>query len=269
MAGARTTGGAWANAPWRAGLAALVLLGLTRPARAEGLFEAQPKPKPPRSVYFLHFEASERSRFFGTGPKMAIRGTLDDPGWRMLATLGVKIRERVPPLGLATNRVDAGRLAFGHEFRFGATVLTPFVGASFAANSADVMQKTRRAGRVGPVGMLDLWHNWAGSEPWGSRFTAVFALADQASRSLYLRVRHGFALSDGPLRFGPELALSAGSRIAKSGIVVQEGYLKLRAGAHVSEIPLWRVRLSAGIGAEWRDDARTGFYGEIGAYLRY
>lgn len=249
-------------------LPALVLL--LHPVSAHARFSTAFQPEPVhRSVFFKSFDTTERSRFASFGVKHAIRSTLDDPGWRALTAIGVKIRDFDAASGLRTNRVDTVRVAIGHEFRFGATLLTPYLGASVAANTAEIAQRTRRAARFGSVALIDLWHDWQGGAPWSARFTTLFAMADLANQSVFIRLRHGFSVAEGPIRFGPEISLGAGGRLTRGGAVLQESFVRARLGLHVSEIPLWRLRIMISGGVEARDDADAGPYGQIGAYIRY
>jgi hypothetical protein len=257
---------------WRIARSFALAVSILAPpaASASERFSTAFQPDPVhRNVFFASFDATERSRFLTFGVKRAIRSTLDEPGWRALTAIGVKIRDYDVTSGLHTSRVDTARLAIGREFRQGATLVTPYLGVSVAANTADVAQRTRRTARIGPVALIEVWHDWPGKEAWSSRFTTLIAMADHANRSAFIRLRHGLALSDGPIRFGPEISLSLGGRQTQHGVVLQESWVKTRLGLHVSEIPLWRVRLQVSGGAEWRDDAGTGAYGQIGAYIRY
>lgn len=224
---------------------------------------------PDRNVVFSTFDASERSLYFSAGFKRAIRSHLDEPGYRFMATFGMKIREYDPALGIAQSRLHAARMVAGYEWKIASLSLTAMAGASFVLNTTDATQSTHRLGRIGPVGMIEVWQDWGKHGVFGSRFTALFAMADQASRSFYLRLRHGFALADTPMRIGPETAISVGKSQFRRGIRLQDGWRKVQLGVHLSEIPLWQARLGVSSGMEWRENGNPGGYVQFGAYFRY
>ncbi len=247
----------------------LGLPGIDAAYAGEGFHRAFEPAERTRSVFFTSFDLTERGRFVGSGVKYAPAGRLEDPGWRILSSIGVKIRDYDRALGLRTSRVDAARFLLGHEWRSGPRTISAFLGLGSIVNSAEIQLRTRRTTRQGPAGIFELWQDWGGAAPWGSRFTSVFALGDWANRSAYFRVRHGFALAGSTMRIGPEIAVSMGKNQAWRGIRIQDDWLRLRLGVHLGEIPIWRARLTLSTGAEWRDDAQPGLYLQIGAYLRY
>lgn len=225
---------------------------------------------PTRNVAFAGFEASERDRYFSAGMKRAIRGHLDQPGWRFLASFGAKIRDYDPALGLNANRLHAARMSLGYEWHLAALSVSVMAGGSFVLNTTDAIQGTHRLGRVGPVGMVELWQDWGKANgTFGSRFTSFFAMLDQASRSSYVRLRHGFQLAGQAWRLGPEASYSTGESQRRRGVRLQDSWRKARLGLHVSEIPFWLARLTLSGGAEWRHDRKTGGYLQLSAYLRY
>lgn len=224
---------------------------------------------PDRNVVFSTFDATERNLYFSAGFKRAIRGHLDEPGYRFMATFGMKIRDYDPALGIAQSRLHASRMVVGYEWKIASLSLTAMAGASFVLNTTSAAQSTHRLGRVGPVGMVEVWQDWGKRGVFGSRFTALFAMADQADRSFYLRLRHGFALADTSLRIGPEAAISTGESQFRHTIRLQDGWRKVRLGVHLSEIPLWQARIGVSSGMEWRENNNPGGYVHLGAYLRY
>lgn len=235
-------------------------------ARGDFWFQAPPA----RNVAFAGFEASERDRYFSAGMKRAIKGHLDQPGWRFLASFGAKIRDYDPALGLNANRLHAARMSLGYEWHLAALSVSVMAGGSFVLNTTDAIQGTRRLGRVGPVGMVEIWQDWGKADGMvGSRFTALFAMVDQASRSSYIRLRHGFQLAGHAWRLGPEASYSTGESQRRRGVRLQESWRKARLGLHVSEIPFWQARLALSGGAEWRHDRKTGGYLQLSAYMRY
>ncbi len=236
------------------------------PARSRDFWFEEP---PAKQVVFAALDATERELYFGNGVKRALRGHLDEPGFRIMATFGAKIREFDPVLGTHQSRLHSGRLVAGHEWKFATLNVTVLAGGSFVLHSADIAQQSRRLGRLGPVVMLELWQDWgAGAAP-GSRFTSLFAMADQASRSSYLRLRHGFGLGGNPVRFGPEASIATGESLFRRGVRLQSGWRKARLGAHLGEVPLWRAVLGVSAGVEARAARKPGGYLGLSAYLRY
>lgn len=228
------------------------------------------QPNPTRNVAFIGFDATERDRYFSAGFKRAIQGHLGAPGFRFMATFGAKIRDFDPATGTRENRLNALRVLGGHEWHLASLTVGIMAGGSFTLNSSDAAQKTRRMGRFGPVGMLDLWQDWGKPDGrWGSRYTALFAMADQTSRSTHIRLRHGFQFAEHPWRIGPEVAYSTGERQSRRGVPLQGGWRKARLGIHLSEIPFRAIRLAVSGGVEWRHDHKPGAYMHLATYVRY
>ena len=228
------------------------------------------QPNPTRNVAFIGLDITERDRYVSAGFKRAIRGHLEEPGFRFMATFGAKIRDYDPSLGIRENRLHALRILAGHEWHLGSLTVGILAGGSFTLNSTDATLKTGRAGRFGAVGMLDLWQDWGKPDgSFGSRYTALFVMADQASRSSHIRLRHGFQLVEAPWRLGPEASYSTGESQSRRGVPLQGGWRKARLGAHLSEIPFRAARLAASVGAEWRHDHKPGAYLQLSAYMRY
>ena len=225
-------------------------------------------PLPLRNVFFAGYDISGADHFASVGLKRALGSTLDIPGYRFLGSLGVKIGSRDAITGDRVTRLHAVRATLGREFHLGDTAITLYAGTSFIMNPDGAVLAGTRRGRFGPVTMLDLWHNWPDGV-FGSRYSSAFVMADQASRSFYLRLRHGFAIGDQPWRIGPEASLSSGRTLRSKGIRVQDGWNRKRLGLHVSEIALWDARLSVSAGGEWRERGGTAFYAQAGLYFRY
>jgi hypothetical protein len=245
--------------------AIVALAGAPRPVRHHDFWF---KPDPQNNVVFATYDISGKENFASLGYKRAIGGSLDTPGYRFMTSLGVKIRDVDPVLGTRTTRLHAVRAVFGHEWRFSTLSMTVLAGGSFQPASAGTALTAGRAGRFGPVAMVDLWQDW-GAGPLGSRFTSVFAMVNQAGRSSYVRIRHGLGLGDQPWRFGPEVAYSTGEHRTQRGTRVQDGWHRARLGLHVSEIPLRSLRFGISCGAERREHRKSAFYAQMGAYMRY
>lgn len=222
-----------------------------------------------RNVFFVSADLAGKSRFVGFGSKHALGGRLDDAGFRFMSTIGVKLRDVDPGTGLRSNRIDLTRAFAGYEWKRAATSLTGFVGASIALNTASAASLSRRAARFGPAVALDLWHDWPRDAPLGARATSLFLLADHATRSVYGRLRHAFAIPGSSLRIGPEIAVSRGRSIVRRGVSLQSGWRQLRLGLHLAEIPVWRFRLTLSGGVEYRERNGRGGYAQIASHIRY
>lgn len=225
-------------------------------------------PLPFRNVFFAGYDVSGADHFASIGLKRALVSTLDEPGFRFLGSLGAKIAARDATTGDRATRFHALRTSLGREFRFGDTSITPYVGTSFVTNPDGAVLAGASRGRFGPVAMLDLWHNWPTS-PLHSRYSSVFVMLDQPTRSVYIRVRHGFGAEAHPWRLGPEASLSTGATLRSKGIRLQDGWNRKRLGLHVSEVPLGEARLSLSGGCEWRERGKSAFYAQAGVYFRY
>lgn len=222
-----------------------------------------------RSVFFTCFDASERERFVASGFKMAIGSHLNSSGWRITATSTVKLRDFDAITGNRENRIHGSRVLIGYEWQFGSTAITAMAGGSFVRHSAGQAALTRRTGRFGPALALDVWHSWAAENATKSRYSALALSLDQAERSFYLRLRHGFSLPQLHFPVGPEASLSSGLRHRQNGLVMQDFWRTYRLGLHVAEIPVWRFRFTLSGGAEWRWHGRAGKYVHLAGYIPY
>lgn len=240
--------------------------GLWPQGRADRRGDFWFRPEPVRNMLFLGFDATRGARYASLGYKRALSGDLDRPGFRLLAAFGGKIRDHDPLAGATVSRLQAIRLLAGREWRWDETNIGLYLGPSLILHAPGAVQATRRAGRAGGAGLVDLWQNWSLGP---TRFTALTLFADQAERSGYLRVRQGFGQESQPLRFGPEFSLSAGKTMVRHSIRTQDGWRKTRLGGFLGDIPLGPASLSLAAGREWRPHDRGGAYAEIGAALRY
>lgn len=225
-------------------------------------------PLPLRNVFFAGYDVSGADHFASIGLKRALGSTLDEPGFRLLGSLGVKIAARDSTTGDRATRLHALRIGLGREFRFGDISITPYAGAGFVANPDGAVLAGAPRGRFGPVAMLDLWHNWPAA-PLNSRYSSAFVMLDQPGRSVYIRVRHGFGTETHPWRIGPEASFSTGATLRSKGTRLQDGWNRKRLGLHVSEIPLGEGRLSLSGGYEWREHGKSALYAQAGVYFRY
>lgn len=247
----------------------LVLFGRRKPAHDFWF-----RPSPMRNVAFASLDTSGGEPFVGLGYKRALGRSLDEPGYRFMATLGVKIRDQAPAAAdFRTSRLHSVRAVFGREWhlgetRFGATTLAVHGGASIVFFHSDVVFRTRKGGRLGPVVMGEVWHTWRDA-PFGLSYSSLFAMVEATSNSGYFRMRHGFRLDALPISFGPEAALSSGGSQRYRAILTQGAWRKARLGLHASDIAIRDFRLSLSGGLEWRHDRSTGAYAEVGAFIRY
>lgn len=225
-------------------------------------------PLPLRNVFFAGYDLSSTDHFASFGLKRALGSTLDVPGFRFLGSLGIKIDARDATTGDRMTRLHAVRASLGREFHVGTASVTAYVGTSMVMNPDGAVLAGARRSRFGPAAMLDLWQNWPDGA-FNSRYSSAFVMADQASRSFYIRVRHGFGLGAQPWRIGPEASFSSGATLRNKGIRVQDGWNRKRLGLHVSEIPLGDARLSVSCGSEWRERGKSSLYAQAGVYFRY
>lgn len=225
-------------------------------------------PLPLRNVFFAGYDVSGTDHFASVGLKRALGSTLDLPGFRFLGSLGVKIAARDAMTGGRATRLHAVRASLGREFHVGSSSITAYLGTSVVMNPDGAVLAGTPRSRLGPAAILDLWHNWPESA-FNSRYSSAFVMADQASRSFYIRLRHGFGMEGRPWRIGPEASFSSGATLRSKGIRVQDGWNRKRLGLHVSEIPLGEARLSISAGGEWRERGKSALYAQAGLYFRY
>ena len=60
-----------------------------------------------------------------------------------------------------------------------------------------------------------------------------------------------------------------GATIRARGMTLQSQWRKARLGAHLSEIPLWRLKLAVSAGREIRQKGKGNAYATIASYIRY
>ncbi|HRE21240.1 MAG TPA: cellulose biosynthesis protein BcsS [Rhabdaerophilum sp.] len=225
-------------------------------------------PLPLRNVFFAGYDVSGTDHFASIGLKRALGSTLDVPGFRFLGSLGIKVATRDATTGDRVTRLHAVRASLGHEFHIGNTAVTVYAGTSVVKNPDGAVLAGTPRSRFGPVAMVDLWQNWSDGA-FDSRYSSAFVMADQASRSFYIRVRHGFGMKGHPWRIGPEASFSSGATLRSRGVRVQDGWNSKRLGLHVSEIPIGDARLSVSCGGEWRKGGKSALYTQAGLYFRY
>lgn len=223
---------------------------------------------PQKSVYFSGFDAAGQARLLGWGSKHALGSTLHENGWRMLTSQSLRLRERNPMLKTRFNRMEGGQLLFGHEWFRNGFVISAMAGGSLVLNSVKAASASHRALRLGPIFSLDLWKSWEKNTVL-LRATTLYLALDSANRSLYARMRHGFARPDWAFILGPEISTSIGLKQKRHGITFQDEWRIARAGLHVSEIPLFRLRLGVSGGIEWQHGEKPEPYMQIGSYLKY
>lgn len=227
-------------------------------------------PVPVKTVAFAGLETNGRDHYSAAGFKRAVTGHLDIPGYRIMVTLGAKLREVDPTLGTAQHRLHAARLLGGHEWHVGSLAVSILAGGSFVLSPPSTQVQTHRAGQFGATAMVDLWQDWGRTKSaFGARYTALTAMVDQASRSSFIRLRQGFEISGWSWRIGPEIAYSTGETILRRGARVQNGWRRARLGAMVSDIPFWEARLTVSGGMEWQHDRGPRAYLQISGYRKF
>ena len=227
-------------------------------------------PVPVKTVAFAGLETNGPDHYAATGFKRAVTGHLDIPGYRIMVTLGAKLREIDPTLGTAQHRLHAARLLGGHEWHFGSLAANVLIGGSFVMHPSAAQLQTHRLGQLGATAMIDLWQDWGRIKgTFGARYTALTAMVDQASRSSFIRLRQGFEIAGWAWRIGPEIAFTTGETMVRRATRVQDGWRRARLGAMVSDIPLWEARLTLSGGVEWRHDRNAGAYLQISGYRKF
>lgn len=226
------------------------------------------RPEPMRNVAFAAVDTSGGEPFIGLGYKRALGPSLDLPGYRFTAALGVKLRDPAPVGDLRIGRLHSVRVVFGREWHIGRTSLAIHAGASIVFFHPEIVFRTNRGGRLGALVMAEAWHDWQAA-PFGLRSSSLFAMVEATSASAYIRMRHAFALPSLPFRLGPEAALGSGGSQRYRATLTQGSWRKGRLGLHASDIALRDLRFSLSGGMEWRSDRSPGAYAELGVYIRY
>lgn len=226
-------------------------------------------PRPDRGVLFTSLEATGKSRYFTIGTKHAPGGHFGRPGWRTMATIGVKLADYDPTLDIRLHRPHAVKALAGYEWRFDRLSLTAMVGGSFVISPIGAIRQTQRYGRFGPAALVEAWWSWDHTAPLRSRFTSLTMIADGAEQSFFAGARHGFAVPGAAIRIGPEVAYSTGAAISRRGTSLQGAWRKVRLGMHISDIPVMRMDFNLGGGVEWRHDKPAGAYLQLTALMRY
>lgn len=227
-------------------------------------------PVPVKTVAIVGLETNGRDHYAAAGFKRAVTGHLDIPGYRVMVTLGAKLREVDPALGTAQHRLHAGRFLGGYEWHLGSLAASIMAGGSFVLSPPSAQAQTHRAGQSGAAAMIDLWQDWGRTKgAFGARYTVLTAMIDQASRSSFLRLRQGFEIAGRTWRIGPEAAYTTGETMVRRGARLQDGWRRARLGAMVSDIPLWEARLTVNGGMEWRHDRSPGAYLQISGYRKF
>jgi Cellulose biosynthesis protein BcsS len=222
----------------------------------------------PKTVFFASFDATERSKGFTYGMKRALFSHLDQSGFRLMTMVGAKLREPEPLTGTRANRLDAARVLAGYEWQKDSLSLSLLGGASLVLHQSDAITLGQaKATHLGAMGMLELWKNWNGDA--FSRWSSATLMVDQASRSIFFRIRHAVSLPGTPLTTGPEASISQGSRMKSLGSTVQEPWRTSRLGLHIGDIPLKSLRFTLSGGFEHRITHKNGAYGQLSAYMRY
>ena len=223
----------------------------------------------PTDVYFLAFESTARDRFLSFGAKHAVRGTLNEPGWRFLSTLGIKVAAYDPTLDTRASRVELARLLPGYEIRLGSLTLSAYAGLGYARSDSAGVLATGRFGRYGLSALGEFWQDWSRIAPALGRFTSGYVILESANRSAALGIRHGMQVAALPFLIGPEASWSGGRTVLARGARLHSAYRKQRLGLHASEIPLFAARLRLSGGVEWRERGKTSGYAEMAAYIAY
>ncbi len=226
-------------------------------------------PRAIRDSYFLAYDTSGPEHYLTLGAKHARRGDLATPGWRFLAMLGVKVAAREALLDRRITYPDLMRLMPGYEAHLGRLRLAGYLGLGFARSQLPGILATRRPGRFGGVAFGEFLFDWQGFAPGLAGVSAGHILVDGAQGALSLGLRHGLAPPKARFLIGPEASWSLGRNIRGGGTWRQRAYRKARIGGHISEIPLFALRISLSAGAQWLDRRSPGAYAELAVHLAY
>lgn len=222
-----------------------------------------------RSVRFATFDTTGKDHYLSFGIKHATRNTLETAGMRFFTTLGLKLGDYDARLDQVRHRPHSARVLVGREWHMGPLSVAVLGGGSYLFHPIGLVQETGRIGRFGGAAMADFWWNWQIASLPTLRFTSGYILADSADRSLSARMRFGFAWNGSPIRFGPEISASAGSRLRFKEQVFQGAWKKGRIGFHISEIETGWMFLGLAGGLDIERGKRAGFYGQVSTYMRY
>ncbi len=256
---------------WVAGL--LVLLakaGIPGVARAQdGGFFAPPETPKKVGVAFVNVSASDWEFYLTSGAKLAPFSGLDKPGFRLLYSLGTKIREQDPLVIGRFNRFAGGRVLAGYEWHWGPLSVSAFAGASLSLHSPWERAVTRYKGRLGAAGLIEFWQNWNNHPTVPNGFTSGTLVLDAAEGSAFIRLRHGFATGWRNTAIGPEVSLSTGAQRSVGAVIGRDSWLKTRLGLHANGLSFGNFGLNASAGYEWRARQRSSAYAEITALYSY
>jgi hypothetical protein len=223
-----------------------------------------------RAVYFTALDLQRDKATAVTGFKVALGRHLDKPGFRMLAMAKYALNERDPVLLARRNRALGGRVLVGHEWHTGSGAVSLYAGYALIANDSATWIATGSQFRQGGAALAELWQNWSRTGPMPAGHSLVTVLADQAQKSLYLRVRQGIDLPWKGVSLGPEVSLSLGMKDKKRGVLVQSAWKTLRIGGYLAGVPIGsRFRLGLGGGYEFTDQGRSGPYVKIATLVTY
>ena len=237
-------------------------------AQDAGFFGPPETPKK-LGVAFVNVTASDWEFYVSSGAKLAPFSGLNQPGFRLLYSLGTKLREQDPLVLGRFNRFAGGRVLMGYEWHWGSLAVTTLVGPSLSLHSPWERAVTRYEGRLGAAGLIEFWQSWNNHSTLPNGFTSGTLVLDAAEASAFLRLRHGFATGWQNLAIGPELSFSTGQRRTVGALVGRDSWFKTRIGLHANGLSFGNFGLNASAGYEWRIRQRSSAYAEITALYSY
>ncbi len=256
---------------WVAGwLVLLAKAGMPDVARAQdGGFFGPPEPRKKFGVAFVNVSASDWEFYVTSGAKLAPFSGLDKPGFRLLYSLGSKLREQDPLVIGRFNRFAGGRVLAGYEWHWGSLALSAYAGASLSMHTPWERAVTRYEGRLGAVGLIEFWQSWNNHPTLPNGFTSGTLVLDAAEGSAFIRLRQGFATGWRNTAIGPEISVSTGIQRRVGWLIGRDSWLKTRLGLHGSGLSFGNFGLNASAGFEWRVKQRSSAYAEITALYSY
>lgn len=248
-----------------------LVFAIFAPACAASPLDLEPREdKPPRLIGLTSHDG-ERSRItVSSGFKLAPLGRLDREGFRLLALATTAINEENPITLRRANRLLGLRGFVGHEWHRNNGAISLYLGPSLVTHDPASAVMTGKRKRLGAAVLADYWQNWDAEGGRPASYTQGTVVIDQAQKSLYFKVKHGFITGWRGLSLGPELSVSYGQRERQRGVVLQDEWRKLRLGLHMSglEVTRWLVLGLAG-GTELARNARRAGYLTLSTLVRY
>ena len=248
-----------------------LFLAIFAPAYAASPLDLEGREEKPPRLIGLTSHDGDRSRItVSSGFKLAPLGRLDREGFRLLALATTAINEENPITLRRANRLLGVRALVGYEWHRNNGAISLYLGPSLVTHDPASAVIAGKRKRMGAAVLADYWQNWNAEGGRPASYTQGTVVIDQAQKSVYFKVKHGFLTGWRGLSLGPELSVSYGQRERQRGVVLQDEWRKLRLGLHLSgfEVTRWLVIGLAG-GTEVARNARRAGYLTLSTLVRY